>query len=76
MEFDEIEPIKERIAGKLMDGPLRHRNVNGVGLSRDDLGWYIKVNLIGPHRWWYRKLPTRYGGARVRTQVVGIIRAC
>lgn len=75
MEFDELRPIKEQLADELMDGVLRHRNVNGVGLSKDEFGWYIKVNLVKPHRWWHRKLMTEYRGARVRTQVVGVIRA-
>ncbi|ACH62028.1 hypothetical protein MYRNA_20 [Mycobacterium phage Myrna] len=50
----------------------RHRNVNGVGLSKDQRGWYVKVNLRKEHRWWHRKLPGGwFQDVRVRYQVIG-----
>lgn len=59
---------------KLADLTRRHRNVNGVGLSKDARGWYVRVNLVKPHRWWHRKLPGGwFQDVRVRYQVIGVV---
>lgn len=70
-EFEELRETKDSLYDKLK----HHRNVNGAGLAKDELGWYIKVNLVKQHQWWHRKLPTKFKGVRVRYQVVGVIRA-